>query len=78
MTATAGPAVINDICSTLQIPFEDYESNGPQSKSQVEENKLESNGVKVLDCHRDNIDVSVLFVNNENERLHKVNVEVSL
>ena len=70
--------MINDICSTLQNILKDYESNGPQSKSQVEENKLESNGVKFLDCHRDNIDVSVVFVNNENERLHKVNVEVSL
>ena len=57
LTATAGPPVINDICSTLGI---------------CNEAKDQEKGVAVFDCNRDNIDVAVNFVGNAEERLNMV------
>ena len=68
LTATAGPPVINDICNTLKIPH-------PQSCNKVM--PVESS-VKVFDCNRENIDVSALFVQDEDQRLQMVRDSIFL
>jgi len=58
LTATAGPMVIKDICHTLDIPT-----------SNVGRDEDEANdGVRVLDCKRDNIDVATLVLDSEDNR----------
>lgn len=64
LTATAGPAVISDICHVLQIN-EEHKSN-----QEIKMKDLNCDeGVKVLNCNRDNIDVEVRFVTDEENRL---------
>lgn len=55
LTATAGPMVIKDICHTLGIPMS---SRGG----------IDNDGVRVLDCKRDNIDVATLVMDSEDSR----------
>jgi len=55
LTATAGPMVIKDICHTLGIP-----------RSNV--SGIDNDGVRVLDCKRDNIDVATLVMEEEDSR----------
>jgi len=64
LTATAGPRVVSDICRTLQIPSKNLQDDN------TNEDCKEYEGVKVLDSNRDNIDVSVSFLVDTNERLH--------
>jgi ATP-dependent DNA helicase Q4 len=58
ITATAGPKVVTDICRTLNI-----------DKNMSEE---ADNGVRVMKCNRDNIDVRCLLLTSQTERLKKV------
>ena len=82
LTATAGPMVIGDICNTLQIPFDGFDLRGINGAKKVspvlqqpigEENKISSkDGVKVLNCDRDNIDVFSLVLESNDERRYLV------
>ena len=58
LTATAGPPVIRDICQALDIRRSDCYSD--------------DDGVMVVKADRNNIDVSALFVSDENERMNTV------
>lgn len=64
LTATAGPMVIKDICHTLGIPMS---SRGG----------IDNDGVRVLDCKRDNIDVAALIMNSEDSRRSLVSMNDS-
>ena len=65
VTATAGPKVISDICRSLDIPtISDFST----------ESENGYNGVKILGCDRDNIDVSCVVLPSEEARLHLVSV----
>ncbi|KAL7548043.1 hypothetical protein ACHAWF_011322 [Thalassiosira exigua] len=90
LTATAGPTVVRDICDTLGIPFDGRilgpncppsPSVPPEAAPSVEEDAGvddDGNGVRVLNCNRDNIDVhSVLLRSNDERRylLHKILME---
>ena len=85
LTATAGPPVIRDICHTLKIPMtkENMNSVDQMKKNNIklsydfEENNFQ-NGIKVMNCNRDNIDVAVAIVNNEEERLSMVRTKTTL
>ncbi len=61
LTATAGPPVIDDICSTLgiKIALDSLDSTKDTS-------------LKVLNCNRSNIEVSAQLLDNEEEKLQKV------
>lgn len=61
LTATAGPPVIDDICHTLRISNLSHESD-----------KSAETSVKVLNCNRDNIHVSAIFLQDEDRRLRMV------
>ena len=72
LTATAGPMVIRDICNTLCIPYDGNRDVGGCSSSP---SQLNDDGVKVLNCDRDNIDVFSLVLQSNDERrylLHKI------
>lgn len=62
LTATAGPRVIDDICRTLCI----------QKLHRSHEDIV--NETKILNCNRHNIEVSAHLFDNDDERLHKVNI----
>jgi superfamily II DNA helicase RecQ len=64
ITATAGPKVVTDICRTLNI-----------DKNMSEE---ADNGVRVMKCNRDNIDVRCLLLTSQTERLKKVRLDKCL
>ena len=64
LTATAGPMVIKDICHTLGIPMS---SRGG----------IDNDGVRVLDCKRDNIDVATLIMDSEDSRRSLVSMNNS-
>ena len=66
VTATAGPKVIHDICRSLKIPH----SHDPTQAASNDE----CNGVKILGCDRDNIDISCVILPSEESRLHMVRV----
>lgn len=61
LTATAGPPVINDICNTLRIKNPTQDIGNEKSGS-----------MKILNCNRNNIEVSAQLLDNEDERLQKV------
>lgn len=61
LTATAGPAVVRDICHVLDIDQGNVEDPLSITSDQ---------GIKVLSCDRDNIDVAVHFSLDEEERLN--------
>ena len=61
LTATAGPAVVRDICHVLDIDQGNVEDPLSITTDQ---------GIKVLSCDRDNIDVAVHFSLDEEERLN--------
>ena len=65
LTATAGPMVIKDICHTLDIPT----SNAGRDAT--------NDGVRVLDCKRDNIDVATLVLDSEDNRRSLVSQRLS-
>ena len=71
LTATAGPAVVGDICRALGIPGGgvDVDVKGG-AWGAVEP----SSGVKVLECERDNIDVAAMVVDTDDERRRIVSV----
>ena len=60
LTATAGPPVIDDICSTMRIKVDSLHSS------------KEDTCVRVMNCNRNNIEVSAQLLDNEEERLQKV------
>ena len=62
LTATAGPMVVRDICNTLCIPLNDIEGTAA----------VDADGVKVLNCNRDNIDVFSLVLQTNDERQYLV------
>lgn len=61
LTATAGPPVVKDICHTLGI-------QPPRENESLEQDQE----TQVLCANRDNIDVAVFYVQNEEERLKRV------
>lgn len=67
VTATAGPKVISDICRSLNIPI---------SSELPTEYDNQNNGVKILGCDRDNIDVSCVVMPSEEARLHLVSTAI--
>lgn len=71
LTATAGPPVAKDICRTLHIPLNETEHGRSEEPSPISI-ASEEHGVKVLSCNRDNIDVAVSYVSDEDERLSMV------
>ena len=73
LTATAGPMVICDICNTLCIPYDG--TNRDVGGCSSSPSQLNDDGVKVLNCDRDNIDVFSLVLQSNDERrylLHKI------
>ena len=73
LTATAGPMVVRDICNTLRIPY-GGENQLLSPEMPIEASTLDD-GVKVLNCNRDNIDVYSLVLQSNDERrflLHKI------
>lgn len=83
LTATAGPMVISDICNTLCIPYcrcsgdmQDYSPVSLSSSTVSCASDVPSDeGVSVLNCNRDNIDVFSLVLQRNDERrylLHKI------
>ena len=65
VTATAGPKVIDDICSVLSIP--QFSDNGSCFSSNIEDNT--DRGILVMDSNRDNINVvSEAFVDEDTRR----------
>lgn len=72
LTATAGPMVVRDICSALCIPHVDPNPNECPSPSLSLTPSDGSNGVQLLDCKRDNIDVISLVLHNHDERRYLV------
>jgi len=72
LTATAGPMVVRDICSALCIPHEDPNAYECPSPSLPLAPADRSNGVQLLDCKRDNIDVVSLVLQNHDERRYLV------
>ncbi len=66
LTATAGKPVIGDICRTLRM----IDHHGDSSIASMSNSK--NNSVKVLSCNRDNIDVTAVFLQNEDEKLPMV------
>ena len=61
LTATACQAVIKDICRTLKISnYADLENDSSDPS------------VKALSSNRDNIDVSAMFLQNEDQKLQMV------
>ena len=82
LTATAGPMVVRDICNTLCIPYDGRLLDGkapsiiPKSPVEaMETNVDESDGVKVLNCDRDNIDVFSLVLKSNDERRYLVSYQ---
>ena len=73
LTATAGPMVVRDICNTLCIPFN---GRGLTIEKSINETRTfddsNSEGVKVLNCDRDNIDVFSLVLQSNDERRYLV------
>jgi superfamily II DNA helicase RecQ len=67
LTATAGKPVIDDICRTLRI-----NENGKSTEGLIQSNDPSMCSVKVLSSNRDNIDVSAVFLQNEEQKLHMV------
>lgn len=59
LTATAGPTVVRDICHVLNID---------QDGRQDAETSTTDQGIKILSCDRDNIDVEVRFSPDEEDR----------
>ena len=80
LTATAGPMVVRDICNTLCIPFDGHGLNAtlPSPEAPIEvntvdkKNIVDTSGVRVLDCNRDNIDVISLVLQSIDERRYLV------
>ena len=81
LTATAGPMVVQDICNTLCIPFNGRGLDGkgqllPSPEKPINETRTfddsSSEGVKVLNCDRDNIDVFSLVLQSNDERRYLV------
>ena len=74
LTATAGPMVIRDICNTLCIPHDglSLDTEGHLSLPTAPTKNTDSNGVKVLNCNRDNIDVFSLVLQSNDERRYLV------
>lgn len=68
LTATAGPMVVRDICNTLCIPLNNTEGT----------DAVDADGVKVLNCNRDNIDVFMLVLQTNDERQFLVRSSDSL
>lgn len=87
LTATAGPMVVRDICNTLCIPFDGRdtgleESQLPSAPEKQIESKASntsniSDGVRVLNCDRDNIDVFSLVLQSNDERRYLVSSKIS-
>mmetsp|Transcript_25716 Transcript_25716/g.39389 ORF Transcript_25716/g.39389 Transcript_25716/m.39389 type:complete len:1516 (+) Transcript_25716:65-4612(+) len=69
LTATAGPPIAKDICRTLHIPLNEDRAHRHSEESSPISIASEEHGVKVLSCNRDNIDVAVSYVSDEDERL---------
>jgi len=82
LTATASPPVIRDICRTLcmeppnsevaekcDIPCSGKEDNSVLSSKSNNNADVNVDYVKVLNCNRDNINVAVQFLNDEDQRL---------
>ena len=67
ITATAGPRVVSDICRTLQI-----ENNSHTPGHAVQNLSPSSEGVKISKTDRDNIDVSCLLLDTQEERIGKL------
>ena len=86
LTATAGPMVVRDICNTLCIPFDGLntgvkESQLPLGSEKQIENKASNtsnrrDGVRVLNCDRDNIDVFSLVLQSNDERRYLVSSKI--
>lgn len=81
LTATAGPMVVQDICNTLCIQFNGRGLDGkgqllPSPEKPINETRTfddsSSEGVKVLNCDRDNIDVFSLVLQSNDERRYLV------
>jgi superfamily II DNA helicase RecQ len=68
LTATAGPMVVRDICNTLCIPLEDSAKN----------DGVDDNGVHVLNCNRDNIDVFIFVLQTSDERQFLVRTRLTI
>ena len=74
LTATAGPLVVRDICEMMNIP------NGTVAQLDMKNddvscssrNLTEDLGVMILNCNRDNIQVTVKFVEDESDKLDAV------
>jgi len=87
LTATAGPAVIRDICKTLGIPqnLKNLHNTSPVN-SICKENTMaktddieppsihDTTGIKILDVSRDNIDVLSMLVDSDSNRRQLVSV----
>jgi GRF zinc finger/DEAD/DEAH box helicase/SAP domain len=70
VTATAGPRVVGDICQTLSIPSgASYASSLQYNAPSTDD---EATGVRITKTDRDNIDVSCIMLNTQEERLSKV------
>jgi len=76
VTATAGPRVVSDICRTLQIEhdgsFLASSLQDQQATTQIETNEKASPGIRISKTDRDNIDVSCLLLDTQEQRLSKV------
>ncbi|KAL9183408.1 hypothetical protein ACHAXT_005195 [Thalassiosira profunda] len=77
LTATAGPMVVRDICNTLCIPHNGTGAGveGSMPTLPPASSGADDDGVRVLNCDRDNIDVFSLVLQSNDERrylLHKI------
>ena len=82
LTATAVPMVVRDICNTLRIPFDGHRLVGEvslqspaaptEASATFDNDGMDSDGVKILNCDRDNIDVFSLVLQNNDERRYLV------
>ena len=78
LTATAGPMVVKDICNTLCIPFDgrcfgdERVMPSPITESHESNSSDKSEGVKVLNCDRDKIDVFSFVLQSNDERRYLV------
>ena len=74
LTATAGPMVVRDICNTLCIPHNGSSVGveGGLPSLPPASSGADDDGVRVLNCDRDNIDVFSLVLQSNDERRYLV------
>lgn len=79
MTATAGSIVIQDICRALDMPpFNSHEAQQDrrfnENDAEDEMKEIQKEGIRILKCNRDNIDVACMVMDSEERRRSLVSV----